>query len=74
MAYAVDSDGAVLHTWSHSACQPTAEDDPPNYLRGWNHVEVNPDGSLLAIVPLRALLMLNAVVGPSMVVSRSRAS
>lgn len=57
-AYVVDDAGAVLHTWSHTAHQPRPEDDPPNNLRGWNHVAVDADGSLFAVVPLRALLKL----------------
>lgn len=58
MAYVVDHNGAVLHTWSHTAHQPRADDNPPNYLRGWNHVEVDSGGSLFAVVPLRSLLRL----------------
>lgn len=57
-AYLVDRDGMILHTWSHSADQPPPEDDPPNYLRGWNHVEMDTAGNLFAIVPLRSLLKL----------------
>jgi hypothetical protein len=34
------------------------EENPPSYLRGWNHVEVDANGNLFAIVPLRALLKL----------------
>ena len=48
----------ILHTWSHQAYQPRPEDDPPKYLRGWNHVELDADGNLFAVVPLRALLMV----------------
>lgn len=57
-AYVVDEAGSVLHTWSDATHQPKPEDNPPSYLRGWNHVEVDADGSLFAIVPLRALLKL----------------
>ena len=57
-AYVVDEAGSVLHTWSHTSHQPKPEDNPPSYLRGWNHVEADADGSLFAIVPLRALLKL----------------
>lgn len=57
-AYVVGRDGAVLHTWSHTHGQPSPHDAPPSYLRGWNHVEMDPAGNLLAIVPLRALLKL----------------
>ncbi len=54
----MDDSGIVLHKWSHPAHQLPPEDDPPSYLRGWNHVAVDTDGSLFAIVPLRALLKL----------------
>lgn len=57
-AYVVDEAGSVLHTWSNTTHQLKPEDNPPSYLRGWNHVEVDADGSLFAIVPLRALLKL----------------
>lgn len=57
-AYVVDEAGTVLHTWSNTAHQLKPEENPPSYLRGWNHVEVDADGSLFAIVPLRALLKL----------------
>lgn len=57
-AYVVDEAGSVLHTWSDTTHQLKPEDNPPSYLRGWNHVEVDADGSLFAIVPFRALLKL----------------
>ena len=57
-AYVVDDDGAVLHTWSNTTHQMAPEENPPSYLRGWNHVEVDANGNLFAIVPLRALLKL----------------
>lgn len=57
-AYVVDDAGSILHTWSNTTHQLKPEDSPPNYLRGWNHVEVAEDGNLFAIVPLRALLKL----------------
>lgn len=57
-AYVVDEAGAVLHKWSNATHQLEPKDNPPSYLRGWNHVEVDTDGSLFAIVPLRALLKL----------------
>jgi Arylsulfotransferase (ASST) len=57
-AYVVDEAGSVLHTWSNTTHQLKPEDNPPNYLRGWNHVELGADGSLFVIVPLRALLKL----------------
>lgn len=56
----VDRDGRTVHTWSNSQDQPSVEDDPPTYLRGWNHVEVNAEGHLFAMVPLRSLLKLDA--------------
>ncbi|WP_433466247.1 arylsulfotransferase family protein [Spirillospora sp. CA-128828] len=58
VAYVVDRDGAILHTWSHTHGQPRPQDDPPSYLRGWNHVEMDDAGNLFAIVPLHALLKL----------------
>jgi hypothetical protein len=38
--------------------QPRLEEDPPSYLRGWNHVEMDAVGNLFAIVPLRSLIKL----------------
>lgn len=58
VAYVVDKAGSVLHTWSNTTRQLKPEDNPPSYLRGWNHVEVDNDGNLFAIVPLGALLKL----------------
>jgi hypothetical protein len=58
VAYVVDDDGRILHTWSHPADQPERAAAPPSYLRGWNHVEVDAGGNLFAIVPLRSLLKL----------------
>ena len=58
VAYVADDTGVILHQWSHPAHQPRPEDDPPSYLRGWNHVEVDASGNLFAIVPLGALLKL----------------
>lgn len=57
-AYVIDEAGSVLQKWSNTTHQPKPEDNPPNYLRGWNHVEMGTDGSLFVIVPLRALLKL----------------
>ncbi|WP_055531172.1 arylsulfotransferase family protein [Streptomyces graminilatus] len=54
----IDRRGRVAHAWSSSIDQPTPESEPPTYLRGWNHVELGPDGSLYAMVPLHALLKL----------------
>src|SRR5699024_12249669 len=39
--------------------QPHPVEQPLSYLRGWNHVELGPDGSLYAMVPLHALLRLS---------------
>src|SRR5262245_35209908 len=58
VAYVVDRHGRVLHSSTHRAHQPRPEDDPPNYLRGWNHVEIDTVGNLFAIVPLRSLIKL----------------
>lgn len=55
----IDRAGTEVHSWSNDAAQPPVEDDPPSFLRGWNHVEVDADGSLYAMVPLRALLKLD---------------
>ncbi|MFI6646560.1 arylsulfotransferase family protein [Streptomyces sp. NPDC050529] len=54
----VDRKGAEIHTWSHTAAQFPESDNPPSFLRGWSHVEVDPDGCLFAMVPLRALIKL----------------
>ncbi len=59
VAYLVDTKGDTVHTWSNSAWQPKPEDDPPGIMRGWNHVEVDMEGNLFAVVPLRALLKLS---------------
>ncbi|MGY2028996.1 arylsulfotransferase family protein [Nocardia gipuzkoensis] len=58
-AYLVDRTGAELHRWTSPAEQPEESTDPPSFLRGWNHIEVLPDGGLLAIVPLHAVLRLS---------------
>lgn len=57
-AFLVDTTGTPLHSWSHSAHQPDPDDNPPKNLRGWNHVEIDAEGNLYAIVPLQALLKL----------------
>ncbi|MCY0940172.1 arylsulfotransferase family protein [Streptomyces antarcticus] len=54
----IDRRGHVTHAWSSAIDQPAPETEPPTYLRGWNHVELGPDGSLYATVPLHALLKL----------------
>lgn len=56
----IDARGEVIHTWSCAEDQPLAEEEPPSFLRGWNHVELDADGNLFAIVPLQALLKLDA--------------
>lgn len=48
-----------MHTWSNPTDQPRVEDDPPTFLRGWNHVAVDAEGNLFVIVPLRSLLKLD---------------
>lgn len=58
VAYLVDRAGTPLHRWSNPIHQPSPADDPPNFLRGWNHVEVDRAGNLFAVVPSRSLLKL----------------
>ncbi len=58
VACLTDKNGRLVHAWSNATGQPDPGDDPPSYLRGWNHVELGPDGSLYAIVPLHAVLKL----------------
>jgi hypothetical protein len=60
VAYLLKRDAVVAHSWSHCAEQPDSEDGLPNYLKGWNHVEVDSKGNLYAIVPLRAVLKLSS--------------
>ncbi|MFG3099370.1 arylsulfotransferase family protein [Streptomyces sp. NPDC048182] len=57
-AAVIDDRARIVHAWSSPVGQPAIETSPPSYLRGWNHVEVAPDGSLFAIVPLHTLLKL----------------
>ncbi|WP_369780146.1 arylsulfotransferase family protein [Streptomyces sp. R33] len=57
-ACVIDDQARLVHAWSSPIGQPDIETSPPTYLRGWNHVEVGPDGSLYAMVPLHALLKL----------------
>jgi Arylsulfotransferase (ASST) len=55
----IDRKGSIVHAWSSPAGQMDPATDPPSYLRGWNHVELDPaDGGLLVTVPLYALLKL----------------
>lgn len=56
----IDSVGTVHHEWSNPTDQLPVEQDPPTYLRGWNHVHVDADGCLFAIVPLCSLLKLGS--------------
>src|SRR5919202_1108395 len=56
----INQSGETLHVWTHAAEQPQIEDLPPSLLCGWNHVELDRDGSLYAIVPLHCLLKLDA--------------
>ncbi|MFJ5546750.1 arylsulfotransferase family protein [Streptomyces sp. NPDC093225] len=57
-ACVIDDQARLVHAWSSPIGQPDIETSPPSYLRGWNHVELGPDGSLYAMVPLHALLKL----------------
>jgi hypothetical protein len=59
-AYMIDRRGHILHQWTHSVGQPDKSTCPPRYLRGWNHVELGADGSLLAIVPFDSLIKLDS--------------
>lgn len=55
----IDREARLVHAWSSPLDQPELVTDPPSYLRGWNHVELDPrDGSLYATVPLHSLLKL----------------
>lgn len=58
LACLINRRGRVAHAWSSPIDQPAPQNEPPTYLRGWNHVELGPDGSLYATVPLHALLKL----------------
>lgn len=55
----INASGGIVHTWSNPTDQPPVQDDPPTFLRGWNHVAVDAEGNLFAIVPLRSLLKLD---------------
>lgn len=57
-AYLIDRQARIAHTWSTTVDQADPATDPASYLRGWNHVEVGPDGSLYALVPLHSVLKL----------------
>jgi hypothetical protein len=54
----IDRGARLVHAWSNPADQPEASTNPPSYLRGWNHVELDGEGNLLAMVPLQSLLKL----------------
>ena len=58
-ASVVAADGSVVHSWTSAEDQVPPEDDPPTFLRGWNHVEADLDGNLFAIIPLKSLLKLD---------------
>ncbi|MGH3784844.1 MAG: arylsulfotransferase family protein [Pseudonocardiaceae bacterium] len=49
----------MVHTWSNPTDQLPVEEDPPTFLRGWNHVHVDAEGCLFVIVPLCSLLKLS---------------
>ncbi|WP_327364944.1 arylsulfotransferase family protein [Streptomyces sp. NBC_01296] len=57
-ACVIDDQARLVHAWASPIGQPDIETRPPSYLRGWNHVELGPDGSLYAMVPLHTLLKL----------------
>lgn len=58
-AYLVDRRARIVHAWSTPVDQADPATEPPSYLKGWNHVEVGPDGSLYALVPLHSVLRLD---------------
>ncbi len=55
----MDAKGKIVHTWSNDEDQPASEHDPPSFLRGWNHVELDREGNFYAIVPLQSVLKLD---------------
>lgn len=55
----IDRHGDAVHTWRNDEGQPAVEDDPPTFLRGWNHVELDGAGDLFVTVPLQYLLKLD---------------
>ncbi|WP_331452097.1 arylsulfotransferase family protein [Streptomyces sp. SS162] len=57
-ACVVGADARLVHAWSSPIGQADPETNPPTWLRGWNHVELGPDGHLYAMVPLHCLLKL----------------
>ncbi|MFJ8773905.1 arylsulfotransferase family protein [Streptomyces microflavus] len=59
-AYLVDRQARIVHAWSSTVDQADPSTEPASYLKGWNHVEVGPDGSLYALVPLHSVLRLDA--------------
>lgn len=54
----IDRRARIVHAWSSALEQPDPALDPPTYLRGWNHVELDGEGNLYALVPLHSLLKL----------------
>lgn len=59
VAHLINCYGRIIHSWSNSINQPPVEDNPPNFLRGWNHVAVDKAGSLFCIIPLHSLIKLD---------------
>ncbi|MEV7277650.1 arylsulfotransferase family protein [Streptomyces sp. NPDC093111] len=57
-ACVVDTEARLVHAWSSPIGQADPETNPPTWLRGWNHVELGPDGHLYAMVPLHCLIKL----------------
>lgn len=55
----IAEDGTVVQAWSHPHGQAPAAEHPPGFLRGWNHVELEPTGGLLVIVRLQSLMRLD---------------
>lgn len=66
VARLMDMDGAVVHTWrsdatgaAYRAFQARMPDQMPSFLEAWNHVELLPDGGILAIGSHHSLLRLD---------------
>ncbi|MEU8607920.1 arylsulfotransferase family protein, partial [Actinoplanes sp. NPDC048791] len=59
IACLLDGRARCVHVWSNATDQLDPATNPPTYLRGWNHVELAPDGGLFVTVPRRSLLKLD---------------
>lgn len=55
----IDTKGNLIHEWFNMTGQPNLESNPPSWLRGWHHVELDSEGNLLAIVPHHSILKLD---------------